>query len=469
MKRRPVLAFGALVAAAGISVGAFFVAKDKKDKNDKERSEIAADKNLLDFDSSAVKKIEFSCTDGNYTAELKEVNGESEWTLTSGGNFALDQSYLQNVCTYSSKLTAEESYSNDKDKLAEYGLDEPETIELFTDDNSYKIYVGTVSPTLDYYYISVDGKDKVYTIDSMYGSVLRANHVMLRTKKLIPYKSNEIKQVIVKKGDTVSYDLTHDISSDTWSFPAEYSMLEPNQTQLHSLSLILPKVQAALDNMRDEDPSDLKQYGLDKPTYTMTVKGTDGTERNILVNSSFDPENNCSCTYIKETGQVMIFHSDDIAFIQRGYLAFVTTSITHAELSDIKGFEFTSGDIDIKAVYDDATHKLTLNDKELDLNGSESAAATPFTNFFSTIAAETIVDIDIKSDPELKDPQFTAVFHKTDGSDITYQLTDAGNENCYVFINGKYTGALVSSDILSGMNSAPYFYKKFAEEAGLSK
>ena len=61
------------------------------------------------------------------------------------------------------------------------------------------------------------------------------------------------------------------------------------------------------------------------------------------------------------------------------------------------------------------------------------------------------------------------LIHKKDGSDFKYDLTDAGSGKCYVFIDGKYTGALVSSDILSGINSTSYFYKQFIEEAGLDK
>ena len=47
------------------------------------------------------------------------------------------------------------------------------------------------------------------------------------------------------------------------------------------------------------------------------------------------------------------------------------------------------------------------------------------------------------------------------GHELTYQLTDAGNGLCYVFINGKYTGALVNADVVSGKNSAAYFYDEF--------
>ena len=464
MKRRPVLAFGALVVAAGVSVGAFFAAKNKKDKDDQNKSEALAENQLFNFENDAVKKVSFSCTDGDYTVEL---NDESEWVLTEGGDFAIDQSYVKNVCTYACQLKAEDSYENDESKLAEYGLDKPETIELFTDDDSYKIYVGTVSPTQDYYYISVDGKDKVFTIDSLYGSVLRANHIMLRSKKLIPYKNSEIKQITVKKGDEVSYDFTHSDTNDTWSLPPEYSGLEIDQTKVHSLALVLTKAQAALENMRDEDPSDLKQYGLDKPTYTATIKATDGTERNILVNSSFDPENGCSSLYIKETGQVMIFVSSDIVFFERNVLTFITTNITNAEITDITGFDLKTGDLDIKAEYDGTTKKGSLNGKEFDL--IDSPAETQFKTFFESIAKENIEAVDVKAKPELKDPVYSAVIHKKDGSDFKYDLTDAGSGKCYVFVDGKYTGALVSSDILSGINSTSYFYKQFIEEAGLDK
>lgn len=464
MKRRPVLAFGALLAAAGISVGAFFAAKDKKEKDDKQKAADEADMQLFSFDSSNVTKINFNCADGDFTVELDEEDG---WELSSGGDFALDQTYIQNVCTYAGNLQAEASYSNDESQLASYGLDSPTVIELFTDDDSYKINIGTLSPTQDYYYVSVDGKDKVYTIDSLYGSVLRANHLMLRSKTLVPYKSGEIARITMKKGDEITYDLTHDIENDRWSLPPEYASFEVNQTKAHSLSLVLPKVQAALDNLREADPSEISQYGLDKPTYTAIIKGADGTERNILVNSNFDPEKGYSCVYVKETGQIMLFANSDLSFVERTYLTFVVDSVVLSDITSSPGFDLKTGDLDIKLELDYENKNASINGNSVDL--SDSSVNNSFLAFFNAVATENITSLDLDSKPELKDPQLTAVLRDSDGKELTYQLTDAGNEKSYVFIDGKYTGALVSSDIVSGLNSVPYFYKQFTEKAGLDK
>ena len=464
MKRRPVLAFGALLAAAGISVGAFFAAKDKKDKDDKKKAADEADMQLFNFDGSNVNKINFNCADGDFTVELDEEDG---WELASGGDFALDQTYIQNVCTYAGNLKAEASYSNDADQLASYGLDSPTVIELFTDDDSYKINVGTLSPTQDYYYVSVDGRDKVYTVDSLYGSVLRATHLMLRSKTLVPYKSGEITHITMKKGDEITYDLTHDIENDRWSLPPEYAKFDVDQTKAHSLSLVLPKVQAALDNLREADPSEIGQYGLDKPTYTAIVKGADGTERNILVNSNFDPENGYSCVYVKETGQIMLFANSDIAFVERSYLTFIADSVVHSDITSSPGFDLKTGDIDIKLELDYENKTCAVDGKTVDL--TDSSANNSFYAFFNAVVTENIISLDIKAKPELKDPQLTAILRSSDGKELTYQLTDAGNDKSYVFIDGEYTGALVSSDIVSGLNSVPYFYKQFAESAGLDK
>ena len=55
-----------------------------------------------------------------------------------------------------------------------------------------------------------------------------------------------------------------------------------------------------------------------------------------------------------------------------------------------------------------------------------------------------------------------------DGSELTYQITDAGNEQCYTFINGEYTGALISMKDITGKNSLNTFAQKFKELAGIS-
>lgn len=453
--KKPIAALAALVIAAGASVYAVFSVKDQKDKDDRKAAEKAADNILFNFDSKSVTKASFKCADGDYTAEY--IN--DEWVLTSGGDFLLDQDYVTNVCTYVGKLKADMSFDNDKDKYAAYGLDDPCVIELFSGENSYRLNVGGISPTSEYYYITLDDRDRVYAVDSIYGSLLKTRRELLFNKYLVPFNDFSFAEIKVSKNGKTVYDLVRDPEKDTWSLPAEYSSLSLSQTSVDPLVTVLTRVRTTADGIRETHPSDLSVYGLDKPEFTADITAVDGTTRTLLINPDYDKENGYSSVYTKETDQVMLFPTIDLTLIKKTPFDFITKNITNAEYTDIAELEYTSGETKAKFTADISAGKGTLNGTEFSL--ADSTVKLAFQNLVGSLGSENIKAVDIDASPSLDGPLLTAVFKKTNGSELTYQLTDAGNGLCYVFINGKYTGALVNADVVSGKNSAAYFYDEF--------
>ena len=453
--KKPIIALIVLVIAATASIGFMFAAKDKKEKDDKAAADRAADKVLFSFNSDSVNKVEFTCADGKYTAERTD----SEWKLTSGGDFALDQSYIDNVCIYAGQLTAENSYAKDDSKTASYGLDDPGVIVLYTDDSTYKLSIGSLSPTSEYFYVTVDGRDKVYTISSLYGSVLKASRMMLRSKDLIPYGDHDLAEIKVSHNGKEVYDLTMDTDTLAWSLPEKYSILPFDASAVDTTITSITRLDFKLEDMREEAP-DLSAYGLDKPDYTACIKGLDGTERNFLINTQYNTTDNYSSVYIKENDQVVLMSTGSLSFIRKTPFNFIAKTVKNAEYNTVKGFDFTLGDVSDSFEYDTEAKTGTMNGREFSLS-------VEFQTFFNSLANETMTGIDVDTKPELKDPLLTVVFHNTDGTDKTYQLTDAGNEQCYVYVDGKYTGALVSTELLTGKNSVKYFYDEFIETSKL--
>jgi len=452
---KPIAALAALVVAAGASVYAVTAVKDKKDEDDKKAAEKAADNILFEFDSKSITKATFKCPDGEYTAEY--IN--DEWELTSGGDFPLDQDYVSNVCTYVGKLTADVSFDNDKDKYAAYGLDDPGVIELYDGEETYRLNIGGISPTSEYYYITLDDRDRVYAVDSLYGSVLKTSREMLFNKYLVPFDDYSFAEIKVSEHGKTVYDLVRNAETDTWSLPDQFSSLPFSQTSVDPLITVTTRVRTSAEGVRETHPSDLSVYGLDNPHFTAELTAIDGTKRTLLINPEYDTENGYSSVYTKETDQVMLFPTIDLTLIKKTPYDFITKNVTNVEYADITALEYTSGDIEAKFTSDTKEGKGTLNGTEFSLN--DSAIKLAFQNIVGSLGNENIKNVDISASPKLEDPLLTAAFTKTDGTKFTYQLTDAGNDLCYVFINGKYTGALVSADIVSGKNSAAYFYDEF--------
>lgn len=458
--KKPIIALIATLAAAGISVGAFIGVKNSKEKDDQKQAEIIADRNLLQFDSESINKIEFDCDEGRYAAEMKE----GIWSLTEGGDFPLDQTYFQLLCTYTSTLTAVDSFDNSEPE--KYGLDTPETVTLHNGTNSYKIYIGDISPTSDYYYITVEGKDKIYTVSSINGSVLKAEKMMLKSKDFIPYGSRDIDTITVTRDGKTTYSVTYDKDNDTWFMSDKFDLLTFDVTSVTTMVANLTRLSASFENMLDDELTDLSKYGFDKPTAEAVITGLDGTQCSFVFNEKHDPKDEYVLVMEKSSKQVMKFTKSDLYFINYTPIDFLLEYMPIVDITKVREFDFTfNGGETEKYTMNVKENKASVPGKELDLSNGELNVA--FRNFFSSFGTLKIADIDINAQPELKDPILDVTFTLEDGSQKTHQLVDAGNNKYYAFIDGKYCCALVDADKVLGLNSIEDFRKRLHEAAGV--
>ena len=455
--KKPIIALIVLIIAAGGSIGAFLAVKGKKDKENKQVQEELDDNVLLSFDSDSPTKLTFSKDGETYVCE----NTDGVWKLTTG-EFTIDQTYCQLICTYASTLTAVERYGEITDeKLKMYGLDNPDTVEITEPKGTHTISVGDLSPTGDYYYITVDNKDNVYAVEAMKGSVLKLDRLLLKNKEFLPYTLYDLKEVTTYKDGEVLCDLTFDPDTQKWSLPDDYSELELDQTQVTAEFNNIVRLEAV--EMMDEKLDDLTKYGFDKPYGEAVVKGLDGSERKLLISLN---ENSPEYCYVLVDGeQVEQYYTQDMSFSQLLPYDYLVQDYIAARDYEVSEFTLKYGDIDDKFTVDMESLKCTVNDKEVDLNANENYLA--FDNLFNSLSIFKLTGTDSKAKPELKDPAFTAEFKFKEGGSLKIDLVQFDGDKFYVFRGGKYTGAYVDETMLKGRNSLSEFYIKFTKLAGL--
>ncbi|MDE5770365.1 MAG: DUF4340 domain-containing protein [Ruminococcus sp.] len=461
--KKIIIAAVALLIVAGGSFGAFLAVKNKSDKETQQQVSELADNVLFSFDSDSITEINFDCPDGQYNAV---VNNDGDWKLDSG-EFTLDQTYIDALLTLVSDFTAETNYGEaDSSKKTMYGLENPsETITLSDGTNNYKVYVGNISPTNDYYYIMIEGKNKIYTVDSIQGSVLKASRLMIKSKELIPYKDNEIKQIIVKKDGKTVYDLTFDTETSTWSLPDEYSNLPFDQTAVTSMLTTVTRLEA--QQLLDEYLEDLSKYGFDKPAAEVTVKGVDGTEKNILISGKSDENRTYTYALLQDSNQVQIYYLSDLNFINYIPLDFLPDSVTVANIYGVTGFDLKFDDIDDSFTLNMTDSILEKHGKSIDIENVETS--TSFQNFYNALSILIFTETDVDASPDNSEPFLTVVYHVNDGTDLKVDLVDAGNDKCYVFKDDVYTGGLIDMSRITGKTSVRSFYNSFCESAGILK
>lgn len=453
--KKHIIAFLILLIAAGGSVGVFLKVRDKKDEETKQQEKEIADLNLLSFDAETISKIEIDDPDGSYTMELQD----EKWILTEGGDFVPDHDYMDLICTYFSTLTAVDTHSGDLDV---YGLDEEHvsTITMSGGGQSYTVNIGSVSPTKECYYVTVDGKSKIYSVDSVYnsGSNFSTHKMMLKSKLLVEYGDSDINQIIVLKDEKVVCDLTYDEKNAKWSLPEEYSAFDLDTTAVTSMINVITRLQA--EQMLDEDLTDMAKYGFDDPYAEVIIKGKDGTERHIIA-GEFSNDGTYATFLVYDgdnmnNNQVEVYFKSDVDFIDSEPIDFISTTLYNPTMYDLKGLSVEYDDQKYEFTFDHDQKKCFYNEQTIQMGIPN--VLTALTNYYNSFSIYTVKEIDTDVKPELKDPLFTAEYEMADGTKIVYQLTDAGNEQCYVFIDGEYTGEIISDKCLIGNTSVGNYF-----------
>jgi len=449
--KKPLIAFTALVIAAGSSVGAYYAVKDKKKTEDKKAAEAQDALVLFDFDPKSINKMEFSTHDGKYTAELSD---DETWKLTSGSDFLLEQEYINLICEYASELTASDSYEGDP---ASYGLDDPQTVTLSNDTDSYTINVGDLSPTKEFYYVSVGGNSKIYAVPALSGSYLDLQRSALITKSIIPYIStSDIKAVKLIKNGKVTCQLDFD-ETNGWHLPPEYDQFSFDASKVQSMLAVMTHI--IVQDVLEEDPDDLSKYDLDKPYGEAVITGSDGVDHRILISKPTQNKDYCNILLCNYNNQVELVYTSDMDFIDYTPFDFTSQTRYNPDFTTIKGFELDFEGRKDSVTIDNESKKCSFNGTEFNLN--IDTQLSDFFNFYNALSNLYLSNIDIESKPEMKDPILTAVYHLSDGTDMTYQLCDAGNDQCNIFIDGKFTGELMDKSSLTGKNSLSYFRTEF--------
>lgn len=455
--KKIIIALIALVLMAGASIGFYLAAKDHKDKTKQQAKEELAENVLFNFDPYSPTKIVFSKGSESYTAEKTD----DVWTL-SNNEFALDQDYCQLVCTYLSDLKATTNYGAVTDeKLAMYGLDAPDKIELTNPSGTHTICIGSESPTGEYYYVTVDGKKNVYAVDAKHGSVLKLDRLLLKDKMIVPYSLYDIKQITTYKDGKVLCDLTLDTDTQMWSLPKEYSDIELDQTAVTAALNNLVRLEA--EEMLDEKLDDLSKYGFDKPYGDVVVKGKDGSEHHILISANEDDPTYCFVLIDDE--QVELYYKDDLDIAQALPYNYIVRNYVSASSTNVNSFKFSyMGNTDTCEV-DISNMECKYNGKDVDFGPTENYVA--FNNFFTALSVLKFTGTDVNAKPELKDPFMTAEYSFNDGKTMKIDLVKGEDTNYYVFRDGKYIGAYVDETSLTGRNSVSEFYIKFKKLAGI--
>jgi hypothetical protein len=279
-KKKNTITLFTLLFAMVLLIGAYFavVHYNESKAAAESKKESAKTVTLASLKTDLIDSIYFSNLNSTMTLIRDEKSG---WRYQEDSLFPVNQTFASDMETALASITSEVTVAENADNLKEYGLDNPaiQVVATLKDGTSTSIALGAKAPIADGYYATVDGKNTVYVVSSVfYDSFNKSIKQMMTVEEIPALKAESITHLMLVNKDKGNVELKYDEDqANVNNSSANWTILQPYATQVSADStavtgLLGNYTQMAFDSAVDYNVKDLRKYGLDNPSAVLTLE-----------------------------------------------------------------------------------------------------------------------------------------------------------------------------------------------------
>ncbi len=454
-----------LVVVLGLLVGAYFLISNKK-----AATSDAADKSTTTNEISVIKadyekiiSLEFNNENGSFTLNKKD----KAWTMDPALELPIDNSIAGTSAADMSAITAEKVIEEKATDLSKYGLDKPATIKVGLEDgSSMELEVGSTNPTNDGIYVMKKGDSKVYLIGSYFSSSFNLSRGHFAKKEILPVDATTLKTLSYEKNGKMQFAIDV-VSENEMNVTAPYKEQgEPSNIT----PMLAAVVQLKIQDVIEDNPSDLAKYGLDKPAFSIEY-GDKSTTKKLLFGKYLKKGESVVYAKFSDVKSVFTIDVSALTFLDIKFSDIISGFIYIPSINDVNKIDLT---MDGKTIVSDIT---TVKDKSeddkfkvdgKDANMKNADGKSLFRNFYQAMIGVTMS----KYEPEVKPagtPEVTIKYYmKPDSKPVTVELISKDSNYYYAMKDGVYTNRLVLKSKLNeadGIRDSYSKLKKAIDEA----
>ncbi len=234
------------------------------------------DRELMDFKVDDARRITIE-REGSPTVELVKDKGDT-WKIDQPAAYTADSTQVRVLLSALANARVADFTDDFPNNVARYGLEKPRlTVSVYTGDkgnSQHSLEFGLKEPEQgkDGIYVRRGERAGVYTVHEYVMNDVDKTTLDLRDKTVLGFEPSNVDKATIR-GDGGEYALERG-AGGKWQIDRGGSKSDADVTL----------VERFLDQVRDlkglkivEDPvSDLKKFGMDKPTVEITLVGKDG-------------------------------------------------------------------------------------------------------------------------------------------------------------------------------------------------
>lgn len=330
-----------------IFVTAFLFLSKMQNTDDLTSDETENQEKLVGINSEDIMKIILKCGDSEIVLSKEEIEVEKETTNESGEteiltekeevwtnpDFDVDSSRVNDIARAAETTTINRTIHEDPSELSAYGLDDPQLVTfVLSDGKEVTLEIGGESPTGESYYVRRAGEKAVYAIDSYRGETLSSGKFDIMNRNL--YKKDDVSVADIStlkffKNGEKYFEAVLNNESGQWK------MTHPLEVKADMMEL--SKFIEWLAGMRvtefiEENPSNLAEYGLDKPEYAFNYN-LGGEVYHLKLGAKSD-----NLYYAQMNDEPLIFtlNSSGLNFVDLPIIDLIQTFIYIPNISDVE-------------------------------------------------------------------------------------------------------------------------------------
>ena len=247
----------------------YFVIDLQQKKADQEAETEETEESSLPVSVTEDEISKVTVKNGDVT--MTYVKNDDTWTYEEDPDFPLDESAVNTKMNRLTTLTVDRVLESPED-LSEYGLDKPqqEVTVLKTDGTTFTLYIGNQNSSNNDFYVKVDDGADVYTMPSSSVNAFNMQPYDVAKADSFPtLESTNIRDIKVEKEDG-TVEFSSDETGTSWTVKDQDGNEETaGATAASDLTNAVSSL--TYKKFIDYKGDDLAQYGLDKPTETVTV------------------------------------------------------------------------------------------------------------------------------------------------------------------------------------------------------
>jgi hypothetical protein len=360
--------------------------------------------------ADAVEELQIKAADGDVSHVQKTGD---QWQLVDPVKADADSNEFTSVTTSLASLDINRVIDENPSNLKEYGLD-PARIEVSFrakgQKDFKKLLVGERTPTGNDLYARLPDQKRVFLINSFNDSTFNKNTFALREKKILKIDREKVDGLEVSDG-TNSFQFAK--SGTNWTI-VKPIMARGEFGQLEGIVERLATAQ--MQALTTDSSNDLKQYGLDKPTATMTLSAS-GMKTTLTLGKT---EN--AVVFAKDSTRPMIF---TVAPTLKGDVIKTLSDYRRKDMFD--GRSFNANKVEIHRGPDVVTLEKTTKDgkdiwKKADGKDADTSKVEDLLGKLTALRAQSF---EPAANAALKSPAMTVTltYDKTKTETVTFAKT----------------------------------------------